>query len=187
MEGGISAVLRRQGIHENTQAFSQAGIRDCCSSWTALAKSETPTLLPRLDTQQFHPTLDCQICTSVLLNSHSHPPSPFTIPSPLSTFFFFLTTEVCLNKETLLASNIFYVFFPTPSSCPFPSRNHPHVQCLLCVKELPSVPAHPSPPGLQITGFMLPLALQPRLKRGGSKRLWINNANSNGGVMNIHY
>lgn len=138
-------------MHENTQAFSQAGIRDCCSSWTALVKSETSTQLPRLDTQQYHPTLDCQICTSVLLNSHS---LHCTLPS--FNLFFFLTTKVCLNKETLLASNVFYGFFPTPSSCPFPSRNHPHMQCLLRVKELPSVPAHPSPPGLQITGFVLP-------------------------------
>lgn len=170
-------------MHENTQAFSQAGIRDCCSSWTALVKSETSTELPRLDTQQYHPTLDCQICVSVLLNSHS---LHCTLPS--FNLFFFLTTKVCLNKETLLASNVFYGFFPLPPLALFPAEIT--LTCNVCSvwRNFPLSQLIPPHQGFKSRVLCcLPLALQPRLKRGGSKRLWINNANSNGGVMNVHY
>lgn len=184
MERGISAVLRRQGMHENTQAFSQAGTRDYHSSWRALVKFESSTLLSRLDTQNSTPPWTvrpaCLCCWNHILT--------LQLPSLCPPLFQPVLNYKSLFKQrdTLGLKHILW-FFPIPTSCPFPSRNHPHMQCLLCLKELPTSQAHPSPPGLQITGVLLPLALQPRLKRGESKQLWINNTNSNGGVMNVHY
>lgn len=152
----------------------------------ALVKFESSTLLPRLDAQQFHPILNCQIFMPVLLKSRFHP-SPYP-PLFQPNFLKKKKTYKSLFKQrgTLSLKDILS-FFPIPFPCPFPSRNHPHVLCLFRMEELPFAPAHPFPPGLQITSLMVPLALQLRLKKGGSKQLWINNANNNGGVMNINY